>query len=146
MPRDPELVAETRGWLERAREDLAVARRPLGGDPPFPGPVLFHAQQAAEKAMEALLTWHGRRFRKTHDLGELGQRCAEIDPTLEPLLRQAAPLTEYAWRFRYPGEPEAPTRREADAAIELAAGVLHAVTARLPAEVRAPGPGPGRMR
>jgi HEPN domain-containing protein len=143
MQHDPELVAETRGWLDRAMEDLAVARHVLFTDPPFIGAALFHAQQAAEKATKAFLTWHARPFRKTHDLAELGERCAAVDPSLEPILRRAAPLTEYAWRFRYPGAPVRPTRREADDAVELAAGVLGAIVARLPAEVRRPGTASG---
>jgi hypothetical protein len=61
-----------------------------------------------------------------------------VDPSLEPILRRAAPLTEYAWRFRYPGAPAAPTRREADGAVELAADVLGAIVARLPTEVEPP--------
>ena len=55
--------------------------------------------------MKAFLTWHDRVFRKTHDLVELGGQCVARDTTLESVLRAAAPLTEYAWRYRYPGEP-----------------------------------------
>ena len=44
------------------------------------------------------------------------------------------PLTEYAWRFRYPGEPEEPTEDEARAAIEVARKVYAAILARLPVE------------
>ena len=46
------------------------------------------------------------------------------------------PLTEYAWKFRYPGEPELPEIEEADAALALAREVYDAVLHRLPAEVR----------
>jgi HEPN domain-containing protein len=104
---------------------------------------LFHPRQAAEKATKAFLTWHARPFRKTHDLAELGERCATVDPSLEPVLRRAASLTEYAWRFRYPGALDVPTRREADEAVELAAGVLDAIVARLPDEARPRGTAPG---
>jgi HEPN domain-containing protein len=74
--------------------------------------IVFHAQQAVEKALKAFLTWHGRAFRNTHNLVELGEAWSELDPTLEALLRHAAPLTEYAWKFRYPGHPEEPTPEE----------------------------------
>ena len=59
-----------------------------------------------------------------------------VDSTLEPLLRCAAPLTEYAWKFRYPGEPEPPPLNEAEAALALAREVYEAILNRLPAEVR----------
>ncbi|MDQ7850960.1 MAG: HEPN domain-containing protein [Armatimonadota bacterium] len=128
MPHDPELVAETRGWLVRARADLAV-------HPPLTGDVVFHAQQAAEKAMKGFLTWHSRLFRKTHNLTEPGELCARLDPTLEPLLRRASGLTDYAWKFRYPGEPDEPPREEAEEALALAGEVYEQLLVRLPREV-----------
>jgi HEPN domain-containing protein len=93
MPHDPALVAETRAWLEKAAEDLAAAAHDLRADPPLCGDTAFHAQQSVEKALKAFLTWRGREFRKTHNLIELGQQVAELDHDLEPLLRQASPLT-----------------------------------------------------
>jgi hypothetical protein len=67
---------------------------------------------------------------------ELGQEVAELDHELEPLLRQAAPLTEYAWKFRYPGDPERPSQREAERALAIARRVRDAVLERLPESVR----------
>jgi hypothetical protein len=52
------------------------------------------------------------------------------------LTRQAARLTEYAWKFRYPGEPEEPPVAEAQEALALAREVYEAILNRLPAEVR----------
>ena len=97
---------------------------------------MFHCQQAVEKALKAFLTWHDCRFRKTHDLVEIGGQCVALDPTLEPLLRRAAPLTEYAWKYRYPGEVPEPTQAEAEDALALTQEVIDAVLVRLPAEVR----------
>lgn len=79
---------------------------------------------------------HGTAFRKTHNLVEIGETCAALDPALDPLLRRAAPLTEYAWKFRYPVEPEEPTREEAEAALATAREVYEAILSRLPEEVR----------
>jgi len=97
MPHDPALVAETRGWLTKAHKDLAAAAYEFEADPPFLEDILFHCQQAVEKTLKAFLAWHGRPFRKTHNLVELGQSCVELDATLAEFLRRAAPLTEYAW-------------------------------------------------
>jgi HEPN domain-containing protein len=136
MPHDPALVAEVRGWLSKAAKDLATAAYESQADPPFADDIAFHAQQATEKALKAFLSWHHTPFRKTHNLVELGEACCQIDPGLEPLLRLAAPLTEYAWKFRYPGDPEEPTAEEATGALMIAREVFDAVVGRLPSEVR----------
>jgi HEPN domain-containing protein len=134
MPHDPELVAETRAWLVKARDDIAAGDHGLSAEPPFLGDVLFHAQQAAEKSLKALLTWHERPFRKTHSLEELGEQCLAIVPELAPLVDSVAPLTEYAWKYRYPGEPEEPDLAQAVAGLQSARALYDAVASRLPGE------------
>ena len=106
MPHDPMRIADTRAWIEKVQIDLRAAEIGLSAAPPLVEDCLFHCQQAVEKAMKAFLTWHDRPFRKTHDLVEVGGQCVELDNSLEVPLRRAAPLTEYAWKFRYPGEVE----------------------------------------
>jgi HEPN domain-containing protein len=135
MPHDPALVAEVRGWLSKAGKDLAAADYEMLAVPPFAEDILFHAQQAAEKSLKAFLSWHRIPFRKTHNLVELGEACCQIDRSLEPLLRRAAPLTEYAWKFRYPGDPEEATAAEASGALATARGVFEAILSHLPPEV-----------
>jgi len=124
--RDQEVAA----WLTRARQDLRAARVDLQAEPPLLGDAAFHCQQAVEKALKALLALHGRPFRKTHDIGELAVACLGYEPSLEPLLRRSAPLTEYAWRFRYPGEIFEPGRAEVDEALDLASRVVEEIAAR----------------
>ena len=99
MPHDPALIAEVRGWLAKAAKDLAAGDYDLLAQPPFLEDAASHAQQAAEKTLKAFLSWHGVAFRKTHNLVELGNAWASVDVRLEPLLRTAAPLTEYAWKL-----------------------------------------------
>jgi hypothetical protein len=72
-------------------------------------------------------------FRKTHNLEELGQQCVALDATLGAVADQAAPLTEYAWKFRYSGETGEPERDEAEQALAAARKVYYAIQARLPA-------------
>lgn len=97
---------------------------------------MFHCQQAAEKTLKGYLAWHGRTFRKTHNIGELGQAAVELAEELADLLREAAGLTDYAWRFRYPGEAEEPTHEETEEALSLARRVYEAILPKLPEEVR----------
>jgi HEPN domain-containing protein len=136
MPHDPVRAADTRAWLEKAALDLRSANADLGVDPPIFGDALFHCQQAIEKALKAFLAWHDQPFLKTHDLGELGTRCAGLEANLEPLLRRAAPLTEYAWKYRNPGDVPNPAPRAATEALSFAQEVVEAIAARLPQEAR----------
>ena len=129
-------TAETKSWLMKAASDLRAAGYEFTAGPPLLDDIVFHAQQAVEKVLKGFLTWHDRPFRRTHDLVELGQACVDLDRALEGLLRGAAPLTEYAWRFRYPGDPEQPAEDEARTALEVAREVYKAIVSRLPPGVR----------
>jgi HEPN domain-containing protein len=92
---------------------------------------MFHAQQAAEKAMKAFLAWHDIPFRKTHNLVELGRQCTALDATLAAFAKDAAPLTENAWKYRYPGAPGEPSQAEAEQALATARKVYDAILDRV---------------
>ena len=136
MPHDPELAAETRGWLAKAALDLRAGDHSFTAVPPLVDDIVFHAQQAAEKCFKAFLTWHQVPFRKTHSLEELGEQCLAIDASLRGTVDRAVPLTEYAWKFRYPAEVATPTEDEARAALSDARAVSDAVLARLPPDLQ----------
>ncbi|MGH7721963.1 MAG: HEPN domain-containing protein [Candidatus Dormibacteria bacterium] len=131
MPHDAARLAEARDWISHAATDLRAGRHDLSADPPLIDDALFHAQQACEKAMKALLVLHDQQFPKTHDLSLLGSLCAGIEPAFEPLMRQAAPLSDYSWRHRYPGPSVEPTMTEADEALAIADRVIAAMRARV---------------
>jgi HEPN domain-containing protein len=133
---DPARLADTRAWIERAQSDLRAAHHGMKADPPLLDDVAFHCQQAVEKCFKALLAWHDVPFRKTHSLEELGQACASIERVLTPLVDRAAPLSEYAWRFRYPGEPDEPLARDVADAVAVAVDVLRGVLDLLPPDVQ----------
>jgi len=134
MPHDPVLIAEVRAWLTRAAMDLRAAEQDRLAEPPITADIVFHAQQMVEKSLKAFLAWHDRPFRKTHNLIELGQACVNLESKLESIVRKAAPLTQYAWQFRYPGEPEEPGIEEADEALSLAKKVYKRIRKFLPEE------------
>ena len=58
MPHDPLLVAETKSWFIKAANDLRAAVHEFSAEPPLLGDIVFHCQQAAEKAMKGFLTPH----------------------------------------------------------------------------------------
>jgi HEPN domain-containing protein len=128
---------DVRAWLRKATLDLRAAEHAMSApEASLRSDVVFHAQQAAEKVFKAFLAWHDVPFRKTHNLEELGRACVSIDATLGAIADRAVPLTEYAWRFRYPGEPSEPSPEEADEALNIAREVLEVLASRLPKNVQ----------
>ena len=91
MPHDPLLVTETKSWFIKAANDLRAAVHEFSAEPPLLGDIVFHCQQAAEKAMKGFLTWHNCPFRKTHSLEEIGEQCLAFDQTLKLLVDRAVP-------------------------------------------------------
>jgi HEPN domain-containing protein len=96
----PHEAGSPEDWLAYARGDLALAQH---GD--LPGVMYellcFHAQQAAEKSLKAVLISRGIAFPRTHDLKMLIELLPpKIDrPTW---LMDAVILSEYAVIYRYP--------------------------------------------
>ena len=121
---------DSRAWMEKAAIDLRAARALL--DAGIPGSALFHCQQAAEKSLKAFLTWHGTPFRRVHDLEEVGAFCVSIEPKLAAIAKRAEPLTAYAWKLRYPGEPYEPDSSEAEEGLEIARQVFEEIRRLLP--------------
>lgn len=60
----------------------------------------------------------------------------QLDESLKAVVDRAVPLTDYAWKFRYPGEPVEPSLTEAQEALGLAREVYETILSRLPTEVR----------
>jgi len=135
MQPDDTRSADARAWLAKTRQDLRRVEILLAASPADVEGALFHCQQAAEKAMRAFLIWHDVRFRRVHDLEEIGKQCVEVDVTLGALMGRAETLSEYASRFRYPGAVYEPRLEEGQAALALARELTEAVLTRLPREV-----------
>jgi HEPN domain-containing protein len=138
MPPEDARLEDAQAWLAKADLDLRAGDLELAApDAALWGDVAFHAQQAAEKALKALLAWHDRPFRKTHSIEELGRAGAVIVPGLTRVIDAAVPLTEYAWKFRYPGDVAEPTREEAERALALARSLVEEIRGHVPG--RTPG-------
>ncbi len=121
MPPDDPRLEDAQAWLAKADLDLRAADLEVcAPEAGLWGDIAFHSQQAAEKALKAFLALHDRPFRKTHSIEELGRACTIIEPGLGELVDAAAPLTEFAWRFRYPGDSGEPSRDEAERSLFLA--------------------------
>lgn len=123
------LVAE---WLRWASADLQVAK--LTDDERIaPEIAAFHAQQAAEKALKALLVQEQIDFPRTHSIGVLLALLEQAGISGVQDLIDATGLTRYAVSTRYPGEEEPVGSAEAQDAAALAARVFEWVIVRLSA-------------
>lgn len=116
-------------WFDKAAEDLKVARfivQQSKIDEGFRGPLVFHSQQAAEKALKGYLAFNKQRFDKTHILGNLLKGVENVDSNFAKDLRPAEILTDYAIAYRYPeeGNVKVPLTNEvAENALKLAVWV-----------------------
>ncbi len=79
-------------WLNKADEDFRVAERELAAEPPAFGAVCFHAQQAVEKGMKALLVDLDVDFPRTHDLKFLLNLIKSKTPVFNDLEGELVPL------------------------------------------------------
>ena len=130
-----EVKAEfVRQWLAKARSDLEMARLVAAGHKTLLFGAGFHAQQAAEKYLKAVLVWRQVEFSKTHDMSELLALVEGVEHGLPPELSEVSTLTMYAVEQRYPGDRPDPTSAQVAAAISVAEGVRAAVLVRLPDE------------
>lgn len=80
-------------WLGKAQQDLRAATVLLSGELEDFDPVGFHAQQAAEKFIKAVLVRHQIEFPKTHDLARLRKLLAQVDRPLADSLAPDRPKT-----------------------------------------------------
>jgi HEPN domain-containing protein len=89
----------------KAAQDLAVLRK-LIDDPAINDETIgFHAQQAAEKLVKALLANGGHEYPRTHDLGLLLDLLASVDVRIPEALLAVEILTPFATVFRYDDLP-----------------------------------------
>ena len=107
------------GWLHKADQDLLAAERLQKHEAVLGGIVAFHAQQAAEKYMKAVLTKHQVEFPKTHDLGVLVTLLMRVRPSVGADLAQVTVLTDYGVEVRYPGDLPDLDAVEVQKAIEM---------------------------
>lgn len=100
MQPDPVIREAVAKWLRHAEADLALAQGPAH-DEAMTSLLCFHAQQAVEKALKAVLIARGIDFPKLHNI----ERLISLLPADIPLpswLPEAAGLTAYATIMRYP--------------------------------------------
>lgn len=109
-------------WLRYAKSDLALAQVLLTPDM-IRGSLCFHAQQAAEKALKAILIFKNIPYPKTHNIRTLLDLLPQ-EIVLPHDVDEAAILTDYAVVSRYPNNIEEITEEEYLEAVKLARAVF----------------------
>ena len=121
--------AEAERWLRQARADLDVVHTLVAAG--HYAASCFHSQQAAEKALKAVLYAEGARVVLGHSVRDLARQCVDIDGAFASLVTEGALLDQFYIPTRYPNglpSPAVPsemyTAAQAQMAREAAERVL----------------------
>ena len=114
---------DPREGIRRARSNLTLAGSAIP-DVDF-ADLCFDAQQAAEKAIEAVFVHRAETFPYIHDLERLIQLLERNGVKVPKYVQPAKELTRFAHVTRYPGLANPVTKRAHRRAVRIAAAVLH---------------------
>jgi HEPN domain-containing protein len=92
--------------LARAEDDIALVRASVDVEAIADTIVGFHAQQAAEKLLKAVLAHNRIEYPFTHDLERLLELVESSSAGSPPDSDEVAALTPWAVEFRYGEAPE----------------------------------------
>lgn len=122
---------ETKQWLDMANMDMGVAKYLMENYHPKPLEIIcYHCQQAAEKAIKALVVSRGTQggLPKLHDLSFLLNQVKNLVKIEEKYYDYADTLTPYGVAVRYPNELFI-EERHAKEAIQYAEEIMEWVSA-----------------
>jgi HEPN domain-containing protein len=112
-------------WMNRARSNLLRAKADIRLPGIYLEDLCFDAQQAAEKAIKAVLISLAVRFPYVHDLMALLTLIERSGTSVPETVKEAGRLTRFAVVTRYPGIAEPVTREEYDRAVAITEVVIH---------------------
>ena len=124
---------DPREWLNRARSNFALARNRIPDA--YLEDLCFGAQQAAEKAIKAVMISRNIDFPYVHNLALLLSILEEDGENVPNEVRRATRLTPYAVDTRYPGVEQPVSEQDYRDAIEIAEVVIHWAADRLSPEL-----------
>ncbi len=124
----------TKDWLETAKLDLEAIPYLLENER-LTGQVAFHAQQAIEKSLKAIIEESGQRVPKIHSLSKLFDIC-ESFVSIQSDEEIIIALDSLYIESRYPGEfgllPDGkPNQKQAKAFYNFALFVFEVINAHL---------------
>ncbi len=122
-------------WLDKAKEDLTVARLVLDED--HTAHACFLAQQCVEKSLKAFLIAKANDYPRTHKLVDLLGECQKLDARFSNFLSDCIVIDQYYTPMRYPdaipgtAPSGVPSNTEAEEAITSAEKILQFVLAQV---------------
>jgi HEPN domain-containing protein len=102
-PEEIEVRGLVRQWIGKARKDADLVEH-LAAEDRHREALGYHAQQAAEKYLKALLVRHQILFPSTHDIGKVLALLRPTYPELAHALADTDWLTQFGVEIRYPGD------------------------------------------
>lgn len=117
-------------WLEFARTDLNAAHKLMEDADFYPRQVCFLAQQAAEKALKAVLIYLAIDFPFTHDLDRLRETIPAGWQVKEKFTHLYG-LSIWAVESRYPGDLPDVVSADAEQALQMADALYQVVAEEL---------------
>ena len=115
-------------WIKKAEGDWRIAQREMQARDPVWDGVCFHAQQCAEKYLEAFLEERNISFEKAHDLVVLVNSCSGMLGELDSSKEALGNLSTFGIATRYPGVQA--DRQAAENALKIAENVRAVVRAK----------------
>ena len=121
MKREKNRLKSYELWLKHAQSDLNIAEIDQEG-------ILFelrcfHAQQAVEKSLKAILIAHKKEISKTHRIDQIIHQLSKVIE-IPSFVNAAEYLTEYATDLRYPSDYGILSRDEWKEAIKIARQIV----------------------
>ncbi len=118
---------ESNEWAKIATEDFQSAEYLF--DRSLYRTVCYHAQQAVEKILKAILTEHETEFSRTHNIFDLGNAVGRVGHKA-PFIDEDAIFLNSIYRTRYPSDlgllPSGePTKEDAEKALNIAREVIN---------------------
>jgi len=113
-----------KAWLKKAEHDFSVAGLILE-DNEYADIACFHAHQAVEKALKAVLEYNNLDIPKIHDLEKLLNLVSKFSIDLKDFYKEVIILNDYYISSRYPLDvPIDYTRKETKQAVEFAKEIM----------------------
>lgn len=123
--------ADVEMWLSKAANDMLNIENNLHFDEVPWDTICFHAQQAVEKTLKALLVSKGVTAPRIHDLVVLLTHVAHYEPTVSDLEEDCRNLTYFAVNTRYPDDLFEPDETDGRSMVEAAKRVRAYVLPRI---------------
>lgn len=118
---DPEHREVAQMLLDKAKEDLSAARALIVAGDQADQVVGFHLQQAAEKALKAVLASEAVEIPRTHDLAYVVESLSDLGVGLPEAVASCEWLTPWGVLFRY---DVGPAELDRAAGVDVAAAAV----------------------